>query len=161
MTAEPGSATQKLEKRSPVAAILIVAAMVAVAGGFWFLDYQSKRMTPSKAVLTPEAKAYVKYLKLGEVQMKATDAYLKQTLVEILGKITNFGDRTLSSVELNCVFYDPYGQVVLRDRVAIVRGRQGGIKPGETKDFRLAFDTIPESWNQGMPQLVIAQIVFN
>ena len=93
--------------------------------------------------------------------MKATDAYLRQTLVEILGKITNFGDRNLASVDINCVFYDPYGQVVLRERVSIVRSRQGGLKTGETKDFRLAFDTIPESWNQALPQMVIAQIVFN
>jgi hypothetical protein len=161
MTVESGSATQKREKRFPVSAILILAAMLAVAGGFWYLDHQSKQMTPAKAVLTPEAKAYVKYLKLGEVEIKATDAYLKQTLVEILGKVTNFGDRNLASVEINCVFYDPYGQVVLRERVAIVRSRQGGIKPGETKNFRLAFDTIPESWNQTLPQLVIAQILFN
>ena len=161
MTEPSGSATQKAEKRFPAAAVFILLAMAVVAGGFWFLDYQTKRMTPAKAVLTPEAKAYVKYLKLGEVQMKATDAYLKQTLVEILGKITNFGDRNLASVEINCVFYDPYGQVVLRERVAIVRSRQGGLKPGETKGFRLAFDTIPESWNQALPQLVIAQILFN
>ena len=86
---------------------------------------------------------------------------LGQTLVEILGNITNFGDRDLASVEVNCVFYDSYGQVVLRERVPIVRRDRGGIKPGETKDFRLAFDTIPESWNQALPQLVIARIVFN
>ena len=160
MTPESGGGTQKREKRFPVATVIILAAMLAVAGGFWYLDHQSRHITPPKVVLTPEAKAYVKYLKLGEVDMKATDAYLRQTLVEILGKITNFGDRNLDSVDINCVFYDPYGQVVLRERVAIVRSRQGGLKAGETKDFRLAFDTIPESWNQALPQLVIAQIVF-
>lgn len=93
--------------------------------------------------------------------MKATDTYLKQTLVEILGKVGNGGDRRLGSVDINCVFYDPYGQLILRERVSIVRRRTGGLNPGETKDFRLAFDNIPESWNQMMPQLVIAQIVFD
>ena len=161
MTPESGGASQKREKRIPVATVVILAAMLAVAGGFWYLDYQSKRIEPPRVVLTPEAKAYVKYLRLGDVEMKATDAYLRQTLVEILGKITNFGDRNLASVDVNCVFYDPYGQVVLRERVSIVRSRQGGLKTGETKDFRLAFDTIPESWNQALPQLVIAQIIFN
>jgi hypothetical protein len=58
------------------------------------------------------------------------------------------------------VFYDAYGQVVLRERVAIVRSRTGGLQPGETKSFRLPFDSIPESWNQAMPQLVIAQVLF-
>ena len=50
--------------------------------------------------------------------------------------------------------------MVLKERVEIVRGRLGGLKPGETKDFRLPFDNLPQSWNQGMPQLVIAEIVF-
>ncbi len=161
MAPEPGSEARERDRRFPAAAVLILAAMLAVAGGFWYLDHQSRRITPVKAVLTPEAKAYVKYLRLEGVEMKATDTFLRQTLVEILGTITNFGDRNLDSVDINCVFYDPYGQVVLRERVAIVRSRQGGIKPGETKNFRLAFDTIPESWNQALPQLVIAQIVFN
>ncbi|MBL8220676.1 MAG: hypothetical protein JNL62_15705, partial [Bryobacterales bacterium] len=58
------------------------------------------------------------------------------------------------------IFYDPYGQVVLKDRVEIVRVKTGGIQPGETKPFRLPFDTLPASWNQDMPQLVIAEIVF-
>jgi hypothetical protein len=44
--------------------------------------------------------------------------------------------------------------------VSIVRERTGGLNPGETKDFRLPFDSIPESWNQSMPQMVIAQVLF-
>jgi cell division septal protein FtsQ len=161
MTVESGKASGERARGIPLSAYIILAVVLAVAGGFWFLDWQSKRMPVPKVVLTPEAKAYVRYLTLGDVTMKATDAYLRQTLVEILGKITNFGDRDLASVEVNCVFYDSYGQVVLRERVPIVRGDRGGIKPGETKDFRLAFDTIPESWNLAMPQLVIARIIFN
>ena len=66
--------------------------------------------------------------------------------------------RTLSRVELNCVFYDPYGQVVLRERVPIVRSV---LKPGETSSFRLPFEGIPGSWNQTLPQLVIATITFS
>jgi hypothetical protein len=36
----------------------------------------------------------------------------------------------------------------------------GGLAPGETKPFRLPFDDIPESWNQMLPQIVIARIEF-
>jgi hypothetical protein len=50
--------------------------------------------------------------------------------------------------------------VVLRERVPIVGARMGGLAPGATKSFRLPFDTIPESWNQVLPELVIARIVF-
>ena len=92
--------------------------------------------------------------------MQAHESYLKQSIVEITGNIGNTGDRVLKTVEVNCVFYDPYGQVVLRERVAIVNRKMGGLAPGETKPFRMAFDNVPEGWNQAMPQMVIAAIDF-
>ncbi|MCX6592625.1 MAG: FxLYD domain-containing protein [Acidobacteria bacterium] len=110
--------------------------------------------------LTPEAKAYVKNLGLAGVEMKAAESFSGQQVVEILGQITNKGDRHLKTVEVMCVFYDPTGQVVARERVAIVREKTGGLKPGDTKPFRLPFDTLPASWNQAAPGLVIAAIVF-
>ena len=57
--------------------------------------------------------------------MKAHESYLKQSVVEITGNIQNTGDRVLKLVEINCVFYDPYGQVVLRERVPIVSKQDG------------------------------------
>lgn len=100
-------------------------------------------------------------LSLSDVGMKATDSYLPQTVVEIEGKIGNGGSRSLDRIEIYCVFHDRYGQLVLRKRVPIVSERTGGLKPGETKSFRLPFDEIPESWNQAMPQLVIAAVKFS
>ncbi len=147
---------------APVA--LFIALALAVAGVVIALvlysRWSSQPHTPP--VLTPEARAYVHngYLKLSDVQMNAKESFAKQVLVEITGKIANTGDKTLKLVEINCVFYDPYGLMVLRERLPIVSARMGGLKPGETKSFRLPFDNIPESWNQALPSLVIAQIVF-
>jgi hypothetical protein len=155
-----GDTAQKTAKGLPVVAIIVIAVIVVGGLGVWYLERQSRQVSTETPVLTQEAKAYVKHLKLSDVGMKATQTYLGQTLVEIEGKITNAGDRPLKLVEINCVFYDPYGQVVLRQRVPIVRATSGGLAPGATKDFRLPFDDLPESWNQGAPQLVIAQIVF-
>jgi len=148
-------------RRLSNAAVAIVGVIVLGAAAFLYLEYLARQQKPAGPVLTAEAKAYVKHLKLSEVQMKATESYMKQTVVEIVGKISNQGDRALRSVSIQCVFYDPYGQVVLRERAEIVRSRLGGLKPGETKAFRLPFDSLPQSCNQGMPQLVIAQILFD
>lgn len=140
--------------------LIIVAALLALGGVLaWYLSRPAP--PPAKPVLTPEARAYVKHLELSETEMKAHKSYLNQRVVEITGKITNTGPRSLRLVEIYCVFYDPYGQVVLRERLPIVGRRGGGLKPGETKSFRLPFDELPESWNQGPPQLVIAQIIFD
>lgn len=152
--------TEKSSRSVRAAPIAILAVVVAVGGGaFWYLEKHAGETAP-EPVLTPEAKAYTRNLKLSDVEMKATENALRQMLVEIEGSVTNAGDRPVRHVELTCVFYDPYGQVILRERVPIVRGRDGVLGPGETRQFRLPFDAIPDDWNQTMPQLVIAQVIF-
>jgi hypothetical protein len=144
------------------AAIVIALALAAaglVAG--WLLIRRGPPPVVAP-VLTPEARAYVRAgsLDLSGVNMSAKENFAQQRLVEITGQITNKGNRAVKMIEITCVFRDPVGRVVLRDRVPIVKAQYGGLKPGETKNFRLPFDTIPESWNQVLPELVIAQIVF-
>jgi len=142
--------------------MVVAIGIVVVLGvaGFLYIDRASKRPPPPPPPLTGVAKAYVRNLKLSDVDMKAHESYMKQNVVEITGKIQNNGDRVLQVVEINCVFHDAYGQLVLRERVPIVSKKMGGLAPGETKSFRLAFDTIPESWNQALPDMVIAGIEF-
>ena len=64
-------------------------------------------------------------------------------------------------MEIYCLFYDAYQQLVLRQRMPIVGAKVGGLRPGETKTFRLPFDELPEGWNQAMPQLRIAAVKFS
>ena len=137
--------------------LVIVTAVALAIAGVWAFVATRPREAPQPPAITADAKAYVKNLKLSGVGMKATANYAGGTVVEILGNNTNAGDRTLDRVELNCIFFDSAGLVVLRERVAIVRST---LKTGETRAVRLPFEGIPESWNQSMPQLVIAHIAF-
>jgi hypothetical protein len=151
----------KKKKKEFPRGIAIALVLTAALGGaaFWYVSQPREGEAPPPPI-TAEAKAYVRNLKLSGVEMKATDSAMAKPLIEITGNIANNGDRALRLVELNCVFYDPYNQLVLRERAAVVRPKTGGLAPGETKGFRMAFDNMPESWNQAMPQLVIAQIQF-
>jgi hypothetical protein len=152
---------QQTKKEPRIGVPVYVAGVLAVLGVAvtLYMQYAAKH-APADAPLTPEAKAYVRNLKLGDVEIKANKSYLNQLVVEIDGSIGNAGDRALDTVEIYCVFYDSYGQLVLRSRVPIVSPKMGGLKPGETKSFRLPFDEMPQSWNQQMPQLVIAGVKF-
>lgn len=138
--------------------IIFAAVALLLLGGVlaWFV-LRTSASSNSPAQLTPEAKAYVRNLKLGEVSMKATESYVGQTVTEIEGKITNVGDRNIKRADVYCIFYNSYGEVVIRERVPIVTTP---LKPGETRAFRLPFDDIPGGWNKQMPQLVIAHIDF-
>jgi hypothetical protein len=142
-------------------AMYILIAMILVGGAlFYYVRYVSNRSVPDLP-LTPEAKVYVRNLKLSDVTMKATESYFNQVVVEIEGKIENAGAQKLDVVEIYCTFFDSYGQMVLRKRMPIVSERMGSLKPGETKSFRLPFDELPDSWNHAMPHLVIAGIKFS
>jgi hypothetical protein len=152
---------QRAKNEPRIGVPVYVLGALAVLGLciFLYVQYVAKH-APADAPLTPEARAYVRSLKLSDVEIKANKSYLNQMVVEIDGKIGNAGDRPLDTVEIYCIFYDSYGQMVLRSRVPIVSPRMGGLQPAETKSFRLPFDEIPQSWNQAMPQLVIAGVKF-
>jgi hypothetical protein len=146
-------------KISP-ASIVIALAGILILGVFGWLTFGPAPAPPPPPVLTAEARAYLGNLALGNVHMQAAESYVQGRLVEILGEITNKGARHLKVVEVTCVFRSYSGEVVARERALVVGGRSGALAPGQTKPFRLPFDNIPDSWNQVMPSLVIAQIQF-
>jgi hypothetical protein len=141
--------------------LYIIAACVAVVSALLIFLQFSKPAPPPEIALTEEAKAYRTNLALSDVGMQAKLDYFGQKVLEIGGMIGNNGPRGLGVVEVSCVFRDYAGKILSRQRSAIVSTKMGGLKPGETKAFRLPFDALPEGWNNQMPDLVIAAIVFD
>jgi hypothetical protein len=146
-------------KISP-AGMVIGLAMILILGVFGWLTFGPKPPPPPPPVLTAEAKQYLNNLALSNVHMQAAESLANQRLVEILGDITNKGNRTVKLAEVTCVFTDYYGKELKRERVAIVGQTTGPLAPGASKPFRLPFDDLADTWNQAMPGLVIAQIQF-
>lgn len=142
----------------PWPVIGIALLLAAATGGFFY--WQSQRAASGGPTLTEEASAYLPSLDLANVEMEAKEDFLEQTLVTITGKIANNGDRTVSLVEVNCVFREVNGIEIQRERATLVGRRTGPMAPGDAKEFRLAFDAIPDEWNQTMPSLFITQIQF-
>lgn len=148
------------QRRDPVP--LVIGAIVALlgAGVALYLFWQSQQQTGTVPVLTPEAEAYLPMLDLSGVEMAASDTFLEQTLVEITGSIKNLGDKTVTLVEINCVFREINGIEVAREPRVVIGPRTGPLAPQEEKSFRLAFDNLPPDWNQILPNLFVAQIEF-
>lgn len=152
---------QTIRKKSSKAVPLLIATLLAAGiGSLAYVEWKKEsEKPPEQIVLTDEARAYLPQLDLGGVEMAATDNALGHTLVEITGKISNMGNRHVRSIRINCVFFDVYGIELHRVLSTIVRASQG-LARGAQGDFRLPFDDIPEGWNQVMPNLYIAEIVF-
>ncbi len=133
--------------------------LIALVAGILYLRRPGPQ-EPLEGPASPEARAYVSNLTLSDVSMKATENFMKQQVVEIEGKITNDGPRPIEGVDVYCLFRAVDGHEIYRERSAIVRKKAALLKPKETRPFRLAFDNLPDGWNQALPTLVIAQITF-
>lgn len=141
--------------------LLIALGLMLGIASFGYLEWKGRSDLPvEQVVLTEEARGYLTSLDLSDVEMGATDNALGQTLVEITGTIRNIGDRPVRSIRLNCVFFDVYGIELHRVLSTIVRSSQG-LEPGGEQPFRLPFDDIPDGWNQVLPSLYVAEIVFD
>jgi hypothetical protein len=142
--------------------LMLVGALAAVIGlsVLAWLSFSSPPRKARKPVLTPEAREYLHYLQLSDVQPQTSESYVQGSLFEILGNITNNGPQNVHDVEVTCVFRDYYGKEVKREAVSVVNGRGGVLPPKGTQHFRLAFDDLPDEWNRQMPDLVIAEIGF-
>ena len=154
------SGQQETRGRSRTAPLVIAAVLAVAIAAFAYLQWKADSERPSEqVVLTAAAGDYLPNLDLAGVEMSAKDNALGQTLVEITGKISNRGDRQVRGIRLNCVFFDVYGIELHRTLSTIVRASDG-LAPTEERNFRLAFDDIPEGWNQVLPSLYVAEIVF-
>ncbi len=139
--------------------------MILILGAFGWLTFGPKPAPAAAPVLTAEAEAYLARISIfSNVHMQAAESMVNQRVIEILGDITNKGNREVKLAEVTCVFKDYGGTEIKRERVAIIGGAvfgaKGDLAPGATKHFRLAFDDVPESWNQALPSLHVAQIQF-
>lgn len=151
-------------KISPIMFVFAIGALL-VAGIAVYLTFGPKPAPPPEPVLTQEARQYLANLNLEGVHMQASESMAtNMRVIEILGNISNKGTRTVSQALVTCVFYDYAGQIVARENDYIVggtdAGKAGPLGPGQTRPFRLAFDTIPDSWTQALPTLVIREIKF-
>jgi hypothetical protein len=113
-------------KISP-ASIVIGLAMILILGAFSWLTFGPPPKKPKRPPLTAEAKAYLDNLVLTNVHMQASESMVNQRVVEILGDITNEGNRVVRLAEVTCVFNDYKGLPLTRETEAIVGGTVGAM----------------------------------
>ena len=148
-------------KKLPLLWVLIGAGTIlCLVSGLAYLNRPVHPTSPESTV-SPEAKDYLRaYLELSDISMKSTENFMKQQVLEIEGKISNKGPRPVQAIDVTGIFSGIDGHELYRERVPVVRTKDAPLKSGETRPFRLPFDNLPDGWNQTLPRLVIARLIF-
>jgi hypothetical protein len=142
-----------------VVGVAVLVGLVAIAG-------RKKPETAATAgpVLQP-ADAYAANLPLTEFVMSEADNLSGGKMIYLDGHLQNTGSQTVMGATVQVVFQNDEGLAPQIDSVPVTLIRMKSpyvdsvpintnpIKPGDERDFRLTFETVPDNWNTQMPEV--------
>ena len=113
---------------------------------------------------------YAASLALSDLKMSESSSMAGAKLTYLDGTIANHGNKTLTGITVQVAFRD-YTNILTQKEtmpLSLIRTRQpyvdtesvssAPIKPGETREFRLIFDHVSESWNQQYPEVRVIAV---
>jgi len=115
---------------------------------------------------------YAANLALSNLQMSEASSVAGGKSIYLDGSIANHGNRTVSGITVQVAFHDFTGQFARNEAMPLnlIRTHQpyidtqpvsaAPIAPGETREFRLIFDNVPENWNQNYPDIRVIEVKF-
>jgi hypothetical protein len=104
--------------------------------------------------------AYAPKLQIENLAMSRAENFLNQEVTTLSGSITNTGNLALANAEVTIEFSDELGQIVLRESRAVFASNSAPFAPSEHRDFEIAFEHIPASWNIQQPKVRVSGILF-
>src|ERR1700691_3984547 len=169
---EPGflasQQTREVTSRLPW---IIAAAVVIVGLGIWIVvGTRANKDLPSTGTGMAAADPYATSLQISGLQMSEADTFSGAKVTYIDGQITNNGNRTLTAITVQVGFHSDVGQYAQRVALplSLIRTRQpyvdtqpvsaSPIEPGQSRDFRLIFDTVPADWNLQYPEIRVISV---
>ncbi|HEY1272817.1 MAG TPA: DUF2393 family protein [Terriglobales bacterium] len=145
--------------------ILIGLAIVVVVVGAGVLLLREKPKTPN---LPP---AYASNLRFSDLKMSAAENFVGATVSYIDGSVANAGDKTVVQAIVHVTFKDEMGQTVGDEsrplRILQTSGpypdavdlTASPLAPGQSKTFRLTFESISSQWNRQAPDIQVTDVV--
>jgi len=143
--------------------IVCLAIIVIVAGIFLPRSEQKATAKASNTILPSDS--YAKSLVFSELAMSESTSLSGGKSTFLDGHIKNAGASTLTGATLQVIFRNDVGLAPQVESLplSLIRTRQpyvdtepvsaAPIKPGEDVEFRLIFESIPDNWNQQMPEV--------
>lgn len=148
------------DDRSRMGGPFLVGAVVVVLvfGAFYLAMRFSGGSTSSVQKPLPfgaAEQAYVAEISFDNLGLSAFENMLHQKVTYLNGDISNKGARTIRAAEVTVEFFDQDNKVALRDTRRIIGNNTQPLQSGETRDFQIGFEAIPDRWNHKFPAIRI------
>jgi hypothetical protein len=113
---------------------------------------------------------YAANVKISDLKMSAAENFVGATVSYIDGTITNAGNQTVTHGVVEVTFRDSIGQLAQRETVPLRVLQTSGpypdavdlsvspLAPGQSKPFRLTFESISEQWNHEYPEVKVTDV---
>jgi hypothetical protein len=154
---------QKPPSRFPSFALVVVVVALSTALYFYISPGASRHasLTGAQARLPfgPAEQSYAPNVHIENISLERSENFLQQEVTTLAGEAVNSGNQPLRDVEITIEFFDELHQVVLRETRAILAGSQP-LAPGERREFEIAFEHIPLSWNSDHPAVKVTGLSF-
>ena len=135
-----------------VAVVLIVFSAFYIAMRF---SGGAASTTQKPLAFGTTEQAYMSEIKFENLNLSGFENMLHQQVTYLTGDISNTGARTIQAAEVTVEFYDGDNKVALRDTRRIVGNNTRPLESGETRDFQIGFEAIPDKWNHKFPAIRI------
>lgn len=157
------------EPRSMVPWIVALVVALVVVGVLVVLSRHQQPANPGGAGLAP-ADPYAASLPMSNIQMSQAGNMAGSQTTYVDGQIRNQGQRTVTAITVQVAFHGFENPIAQKETMplTLIRTRQpyvdtepvsaAPIGPGETREFRLIFDSLPQDWNQNYPEIRIIQV---
>ena len=141
--------------------VLVVIGMIVASRG-------KGRTTPTNSI--QRLAAYAGSLPVSQLAMSESTSIAggKSTFVD--GHIKNTGTATVTGITVQVLFGNAEGSAptIETQPLTLIRTRQpyidtqsvgsSPLNPGDERDFRLIFESIPDSWNMEMPEVRVVGV---
>ena len=142
-------------------------AVLAVVIGLFFATRHKPQLPPN--TIQPLA-AYAANLSLTQLAMSESTSLSGGKSTFIDGHIQNTGGQTVSGITVQVIFRNDEAMPPQVETLplSLIRTREpyidtqsvsaAPLKPGDERDFRLIFESIPTNWNSQMPEIHVIRV---
>lgn len=173
--AKPGGAGQPTfgspaEQRGGLPAAVWGVAVLVVAIAAAMVLYAGRKTPPPPPNTLLPTDAYAASLPLSQFAMSESGNLSGGKLTYLDGHVQNTGTRTVTGATVQVVFQNDVAMPPQIDTVPLTLIRMkdpyidtqavsaNPLKPGDDREFRLTFETVPDNWNQQMPEVRVIQV---